>query len=913
MAQDDQRPDPDALLAATQAQEAEARRGKLKIFFGASPGVGKTFAMLLEARRLRAEGLDVVVGVLETHGRSETAALLEGLEVLPRKLVDYRGRTLEEFDLDAALKRRPPVLLVDELAHTNAAGSRHPKRWQDIEELLAAGIDVLTTVNVQHIESLNDIVGGITGIRVTETVPDHVFATANEVVLVDLTPDDLLARLKEGKVYLPDQAERAIQNFFRKGNLIALRELALRQTADRVDDQMRAFRRASTEERVWQTRETLLACIGPSDVDEKVVRTAARLAAKLDSDWHAVYAETPALQRLPEAQRGAILKTLRLAQELGAQTATLPAQDAVEGVLDYARRNNLGRIVVGRSTRARMRWPWRQSFSRRLGERAPDIDIVAVAREETRARRTPHPETDAPVEAKRQRAWGLAFAVLTCIAITGITTPLRNLIDLANIAMLFLLGVVFIAYRFGRGPAVLAALLSVASFDFFFVPPRLSFAVSDVEYVVTFVVMLTVALVIGSLTAGLRYQARVAHYREERARNLYEMAKSLSSSLVDEQVVEISDRFVESSFRAKAAVLLPDASDKLQAPLVCGAMPAYDLAVAQWCYDKNAPAGVGTDTLPANPQLYLPLRAPMRVRGVLVVEPSSARLLLIPEQRRLLDTFAALVAIALERIHFVSVAQDTLVKMESERLRNTLLAGLSHDLRTPLTALVGLAETLYLDLMGAQSDHADRAGALREQAVRTSKMVHNLLEMARLQSGDLKLRKDWQSVEEMAGSALQALDSTLGDRPLKLDLPAELPLVRCDAVLIERVLVNLIENAVKYTPPGTPIGLGAARTDRSIRVEVWDEGAGLPAGQERALFARFARGQKESSVPGVGLGLAICEAIVAAHGGSIWAENRTPHGARFVFTLPLDEQPAIEREAAPDGLGVDPSTPRATF
>jgi two-component system sensor histidine kinase KdpD len=475
---------------------------------------------------------------------------------------------------------------------------------------------------------------------------------------------------------------------------------------------------------------------------------------------------------------------------------------------------------------------------------------------------------------------------------------LRDLIDLANIAMLFLLGVVFIAYRFGRGPAVLAALLSVASFDFFFVPPRLSFAVSDVEYVLTFAVMLTVALVIGSLTAGLRYQARVAHYREERARNLYEMAKSLSSSLVDEQVVEISDRFVESSFRAKAAILLPDAADKLQAPLACGAMPAYDLAVAQWCYDRNAPAGVGTDTLPANPQLYLPLRAPMRVRGVLVVEPSRTRLLLIPEQRRLLDTFAALVAIALERIHFVSVAQDTLIKMESERLRNTLLAGLSHDLRTPLTALVGLAETLYLDLAAAQSQHADRAGVLREQALRTSRMVNNLLEMARLQSGDVKPHKDWQSIEEMAGGALQALDSALANRPVKLDLPADLPLVRCDAVLIERVLVNLIENAIKYTPEGTAIGVSAARADGSMRIEVWDEGPGLPAGQERALFARFARGQKESAVPGVGLGLAICEAIVAAHGGRIWAENRAPHGARFVFTLPLEEQPIIEREAA---------------
>jgi two-component system sensor histidine kinase KdpD len=896
-----ERPSPDELLARVQTAELEERRGKLKIFFGASPGVGKTYAMLLEARRLRAEGLDVVVGVVETHGRGETAALLQGLEVLPRKEVDYRGRKLQEFDLDTALKRAPAVLLVDELAHTNAPGCRHPKRWQDVDELLAAGIDVLTTVNVQHIESLNDIVGGITGIRVTETVPDHVFGKANEVVLVDLPPDDLLVRLKEGKVYLPEQAERAIQNFFRKGNLIALRELALRQTADRVDDQMRAFRRATTEAQVWQTRDTLLACIGPSDVDEKVVRTAARLAAKLDSDWHAVYAETPALQRLPEAQRSAILKTLRLAQELGAQTATLPAQDAVEAVLDYARRNNLGRIVVGRSTRARMRWPGRQSFSRRLGASAPDIDLIAVAREEERARRVPATEAEAErAEAiRRQRLRGYAYAVLTCIGITGLATPLRHHIDLANIVMLFLLGVVFVAQRFGRGPAVLAAVLSVASFDFFFVPPRLTFAVSDVQYLLTFAVMLIVGVVTGHLTAGLRYQARVAHSREERARSLYEMARSLSSALVEEQVVEISDKFLESSFRAKAAILLPDLSDKLQTPSLYGATPAYDLAVAQWCYDKNAPAGAGTDTLPANPQLYLPLRAPMRVRGVLVVEPSSARLLMIPEQRRLLDTFAALVAIALERIHFVSVAQETLIKMESERLRNTLLAALSHDLRTPLTALVGLAETLYLDLAAAQSGQADRAAVLREQALRTSRMVNNLLEMARLQSGEVKPRKDWQSIEEIVGSAVKSLHAALAGRPLTLDLPADLPLVKCDAGLIERVLVNLLENAVKYTPPGTAMGVTAALADGAMRIEVWDEGPGLPPGQERAVFARFARGQKESAVPGVGLGLAICEAIVEAHGGKIWAENRTPHGVRFVFTLPLDEQPVVEHEAGP--------------
>lgn len=893
MADTDQRPNPDALLERVQFDAQQAQRGKLKIFFGASPGVGKTYAMLSEARRLRAQGLDVVVGVAETHGRGETAVLLEGLELLPRKPVEHRGTSLQEFDLDAALKRRPAVLLVDELAHSNAPGCRHPKRWQDVEELLAAGIDVLSTVNVQHIESLNDIVGGITGIRVWETVPDRIIADADEIMLVDITPDDLLMRLREGKVYLPDQAERAIQNFFRKGNLIALRELALRQTADRVDDQMRALRRATTPGQVWQTGDTLLVCIGPNDADEKVVRTAARLAAKLDTTWHAVYVETPALQRLPEARRRGILKTLKLAQELGAVTATLAEQDAVEAVLAYARRNNLGRIVAGRSTHTRSRWFPRETFNRRLAAQAPDIDLITVARDEAQLRRAaagaPEPVRVESLRAERIRAY--AYALLTGIGIAVGATPLVEYLDLANIVMLFLAGVVFVAFRFGRAPAVFAAILNVAVFDFFFVPPRFTFAVGDVQYLLTFAVMLVVGLVTGHLTAGLRYQARVARYREERARSLSEMAKSLSSALVEQQVVEISDKFLEASFRAKAAILLPDLNDILHPPVTHGGTPAYDLAIAQWCYDKNEPAGSGTDTLPASPQLYLPLKAPMRVRGVLVVEPANPRLLMIPEQSRLLETFAALIAIALERIHFVSIAQETLIRMESERLRNSLLATLSHDLRTPLTALVGLAETLSLDLAAAESTHADKAGVIREQALRTSRLVNDLLEMAKLQAGEVTLRKDWQSLEEIVGSALKNLEPVMSDHPLKLELPADLPLIKCDAVLMERVLVNLLENAAKYTDAGTTIGIDAGTTDALVRVEVWDEGAGLPPGQERAIFEKFARGKKESAIPGTGLGLAICEAIVQAHGGRIWAENRAPRGARFVFTLPLDAQP----------------------
>jgi len=903
-AAEDQRPDPDRLLSRIQQDAATARRGKLKIFFGASPGVGKTYAMLAEAQRLRAQGLDVLIGVIETHGRSETTVLAEGLERVQPRQVMHHDRMRQEFDLDAALKRKPVVILVDELAHSNVPGGRHPKRWQDVMELLAAGIDVLTTVNVQHIESLNDIVGGITGIRVQETVPDHVFTAADDVVLVDLPPDDLLVRLREGKVYLPDQAERAIQNFFRKGNLIALRELALRLTADRVDDQMRAFRHSTTDEQVWQTRDTLLACIGPGDLDDKVVRAAARLAARLDTEWFAVYVETPTLQRLPEQRRRAILKTLKLAQDLGARTATLAAQDAAEAVLDYARRNNLGKMVIGRSVQRRPSWLAQPSFTRRLSALAPDIDLITVSREGKRRRWEPGGEITGaalPNGKRGERRLAYLYAALICTGIAAAATPMVHFLHQTNIVMLFLLGVVFIAFRFGRRPAVLAAVLSVVLFDFFFVSPRFTIGVSDIQYLLTFAVMLVVGIVTGHLTSGLRYQVRVARYREDRAQSLYEMSKSLSSALVEEQVVEISDKYVETSFRAKVAILLPDDAGRLRAPLAYGEMPVLDVAVAQWCLDKNMPAGAGTDTLPANAQLYLPLKAPMHVRGVLVVEPHNPRLLMIPEQRRLLDTFAVLVAIALERIHFVTVAQDTLVKMESERLRNSLLAALSHDLRTPLTALVGLAETLALELVAAESGQADQADAIREQALRTSRMVNNLLEMARLQSGEVKPRKDWQSVEEIVGGALKSLETALSSHPVTLGIPADLPLVSCDAVLIERVLVNLLENATKYAGIGTEIGVAARATEGQMLIEVWDAGPGLPAGQERAIFSRFARGEKESAIPGVGLGLSICEAIVEAHGGRIWAENRAEGGACFSFTLPLDRQPpAIEPAAERD-------------
>jgi two-component system sensor histidine kinase KdpD len=850
--------------------------------------------MLEAAQALRAEHVDVVVGVVETHGRAETAEQLAGLELLPLRSVAIKDRTLFEFDLDAALARRPAVLLVDELAHSNAAGSRHPKRWQDIEELRAAGISVITTVNVQHLESLNDVVGGITGIRVSETVPDHVFDDADEVELVDLPTDDLLQRLADGKVYLPAQAQQAVQNFFRKGNLLALRELALRRTADRIDDDVRSYRREHMgieSKRLWQTSDALLVCIGPAPGADKLVRAASRRANRSTAPWHAVYVETPPLQRLSDAQRSAVLKTLKLAESLGALTATLSGDDAALAATTYAREHGLGTVVCGRSRVAGVRrWFGRAGFAQRIARHAPQAELMLVALD-TPVRAASQSELQPPTPAGR---WiGHAWALGACAVVSLLATPLRAWFDLANIVMLFLLAVVLVAVRFGRGPALTAALLNVLAFDFFFVSPRFSFAVSDAQYLLTFGVMMVVGLVVGQLTASLRYQARVASDREDRSRRLYEIARELGKALTAEQVAEIGDRAVEAAFRAKACVLLLDTHDRLAlASAGVGSTPTLNQVLAQWAFDHASAAGAGTDTLPASAQLYVPLIAPMRTRGVLVIEPASARQLLIPEQRQLLDTYATLIAMAVERVHFVSVAQETLVAMESESLRNSLLAALSHDLRTPLTALAGTAETLAQSLAREGSAHAADAHTITEQAHRTTQLVNNLLDMARLQAGNVTLRLDWQSLEELAGSALRSIDSALAQHPVRIELPDDLPLLYADGVLIERVLANLFENAAKYTPPGTPITLRARVEGAWFVVDVSDTGPGLP-GDAEALFDKFKRGDKESSTPGVGLGLAICRAIVQAHGGTISAHAATPHGAVLRWTLPHKEMPAL--------------------
>jgi two-component system sensor histidine kinase KdpD len=904
----DTRPDPDALLAQLRSDAARAQRGKLRIYFGACAGVGKTWAMLSAAQREHAAGRDLLVGVAETHGRSETAALLAGLPVLPLREVDHRGRRLAEFDLDAALARRPAVLLVDELAHTNAPGSRHAKRWQDVQELLAAGIEVWSALNVQHLESLNGTVGAITGIRVHETVPDTVLDEADEVVLVDATPDELTARLAAGKVYLPrhgeNVAERAAQNFFRKGNLIALREIALRRTAEHVEDDVRGWRVEQSGPAVlqaWHTSGAILACVGPHEDAAQTVRTAARLAGQLNVRWHAAYVETPRLQRLASDARDRVLAVLKLAEQLGAATAVLTGADVAEQLAAQARRLNCATLVLGRPAppaRWRRAWPFGgMPLARAIAQRAPALDILEAGHADSARRlaRAPiggliaadaAPDDDPPVHWR-----GYAWAAATSVALTLICMPLANVLDIANIVMLFLPGVVGIAMRFGRGPSALTALLNVAAFDYFFVPPRLSLAVSDLQYLLTFVIMLGVGLLVGQLTVGLRFAAGVSTSRERRAHSLFELTRELSAALESTQVVALGAAAVQGHFGGHALVLATDAADQLLPPQ--DPPEGFDLQVADWAFRHGQPAGLGTATLAAQAWHYVPLQAPMRVRGVLALAPAQPRWLLIPEQAQQLQTLARQIAIALERVHYVEVAQQAVVEMESERLRNALLGAISHDVRTPLTALIALAESLQTLPPDA---HAEAARAIVAQAHELHALVNNLLDMARLESGlaggAVNLRRDWQSVEEVVGAGIRAARTALGGTAVQTALAPGLPLVEFDAVLIERVLVNLLENAARYGAP--PIVVGARAEPGMLLLSVRDHGPGLPAalaGREHTLFDKFTRGNAESATPGVGLGLAICRAVVNAHGGEIGARNAEGGGAEFTVRLPRREPP----------------------
>lgn len=891
------RPDPDERLRRVQAEELRRKRGRLTIFFGAAPGVGKTFAMLQEAGALHdVERRDVVAGVVETHGRFETTTLLVGLERLPRRKATYGATTLEEFDLDAALARKPSLLLLDELAHTNAPGSRHAKRWQDAEELLDAGIDVYATLNVQHVESLNDVVAQITGVVVRETVPDAVLDEADDIKLIDLPPDELLERLREGKVYLPAQAERALENFFQKGNLLALRELALRKTAERVDAEMQAWRRAHGIEKTWAATDRLLVCIGASPYSANLLRVGRRMAASLRARWYAVNVETPATLRLGPSDRARISKNLRLAEQLGAEVVTLTGERQAEEILRFARERNVTKIVVGKPRVLRLRDRFGTSFVDELLLGSGDIDVYATVGEPEKS----EPETDGKASSPRpsDRAGYVA-----AIAVVAVVTVLAFLIfghdHPADVVMTYLLGIVLVATRFGFRPSVLGSVLSVLAFDFVFSPPFFAFAIADIHHSVTFAVMLVVAVVIAKLTQRVRDQVAMARRSERRTALLYAMSRELSRTEGLSALTRMAARHVEQVFDAAVAVLRVDKGSEIHEDYVtegADVTVGEDDGVIRWVHGHRKQAGVGTGTLSGSRGFYVPLVASgagADALGVLGIYPDDRRRFEDPEQQRLADAFATLMATSIERARLAEETERVRVQIETEQLRSTLLSSVSHDLRTPLAVMRGAASTLVDDDQKLSNGaRKELASALLEETDRLERQVRNLLDMTRLESGAVRIKKEWQSVQEVIGAAWSRIEPLLVRRTVTVRVPAELA-AAFDGVLVEQALVNLLENASKYTPEGSPIDVTARKGDDEILIEVADRGAGIPPEERPRIFDKFHRGASERTKGGVGLGLTICRAIVAAHGGRIWVADRGGGGATFTFTLPIEGEPLV--------------------
>ena len=893
------RPNPDELLARVQAEETRERRGRLKVFFGYAAGVGKTFAMLEAAQREKAQGVEVVVGYVEPHGRAETEALLEGLEALPFRQVPYRGVTLREFDLDAALARHPQLLLVDELAHTNAEGLRHAKRWQDVEELLDAGIDVYTTLNVQHVESLNDVIAQITGVIVHETLPDAVLEQADEIELIDLTPEELIERLTAGKVYLAPQAERALQSFFQKSNLVALREMSLRQTADRLRRDVEEARHDKSATAPWATNERLMVCVGPSPTTARLLRTAKRMSMAFGCEWLAVAVASAHPKSASHAAREQIADHLRLAERLGAETHTLVGSNLADTVLEFARSRNVTKIVVGKTAQA---W-WRRLLAGgvvdQLLERSGEIDVYVIRGEveDAAAPRTHRADVSPPT----QIAWFEYLKTAAVVAVCGFFGWVIQSLQLAeaNIVMVFLLGVAFVAAMFGRGPAIAAAIVSVLVFDFCFVPPQFTFAVSDAQYLITFAVMLGIGLLISALTARIQQQLRLSQQQERRTAELFRLTRQLSELVGSEFLVRIAGSQVAELFSGEVVVFLRSEGDAIELRFgettSIAAVPV-NAVVAQWVTGHSQIAGAGTDTLPNATALFVPLVGSQQTVGAIGVKPTDPERFFDPEQRRLLETCASLIALAIERDQSVLEAQQAQVQVQTEQLRNSLLSSVSHDLRTPLAAIYGSAASL-LDCGDGLSESSRREllQSVAEESQRLSRLVDNLLEMTRLESGALALNRQWQVLEEIVGSALSRVRGMLGDRSVQTQIASDFPLVKLDGVLFEQVLINLLENAVRYTPAGSRIEISATASRRQVEIHVADNGPGLPVGQEARVFEKFFRGNSAApdSRRGVGLGLAICRGIVQAHGGNIRAQNRPQGGAEFVITLPLDEPPPI--------------------
>jgi two-component system sensor histidine kinase KdpD len=893
----DKRPSPEALLA----EASKEGRGRLKIFLGAAPGVGKTYQMLQQGRRRRLDGTDVVIAVVETHGRVETELLTKGMDVIPRKRQAYKGHVLAEMDLDAVLQRRPKLALVDELAHTNAPGSRHPKRYLDVEELLEAGIDVYSTLNVQHIESLNDVVAKITHIQVRETVPDSILDRADEVELVDITPEDLIQRLKEGKVYIPEQAERAIANYFKPGNLTALRELSLRRTAQRVDEQMIGYMRAHAIAGPWEASERVLVCLDEHPGSTALIRHARRLADRLHASWTAIFVETPRVLRLNEAARDRLAETLRRAERLGGQAVTVPAQSAAEAILDYAHTHNFTHIIIAKSRRSRLSELFHRSVTHALIRRAKGVSIHVVPLEWL-PRAVSEDEGIAPPR-KESSPGGYAIALLWVAGALGVALALRHVLDVSSLPLVFLTAVLVSTIAYGLGPGLVACVTSVLAYNFFFLAPLYTFNIADPENIVTLFFFGVVAVIASNLTARVRSQALFARNRARMTEDLYSFSRKLAGVITLDDLLWATSFHIATMLKVRVMLLLPE-GDTIA--VRAGYPPEdtldeADLAAAKWAFEHGRPAGRGADTLPGAKRLFLPLRTGRGTVGIAGLDNDREGPLLTPDQKRLFDSLADQAALAIERINLAQDVDEARIAAETERLRSALLTSISHDLRTPLASILGSATTLKTLGPGlGEPGQQELIRTIQEEAERLNRFISDLLDMTKLESGTITPLSEAVDVSDVVGSALRRAAKLLAQHRVSVDVPPDLPMAKADPVLLEQVLFNLLDNAAKYTRPNTEIRIQAHAGGQGLRLEVVDEGDGiLPADLER-IFDKFYRvADADRRRAGTGLGLAICRGFVEAMGGTISAANRSARkGAVFAVTLPVYPQVAQVAEAA---------------
>ncbi|HVC62745.1 MAG TPA: sensor histidine kinase KdpD [Acetobacteraceae bacterium] len=880
----DGRPSPEALLAEARQES----RGRLKIFLGAAPGVGKTYEMLSAAQARARDGTDVVAGVVETHGRKETQALLAGLEIIPRRRIDYRNRKLEEMDLDALLARHPRLALIDELAHTNVPGSRHPKRYMDVEELLAAGIDVYATLNIQHVESLNDVVARITRIRVRETVPDSVIDRADDIELIDLTPEDLLQRLREGKVYVPHQAERAIRHYFAPGNLTALRELALRRTAQRVDEQMVRYMQAHAIEGPWAAGERVLVCVSGDPDGAAVVRHARRIADQLKAPWTALHVETSRNLRMAEADRNHVAEALRLAQRLGGEAVTLPGQDVAETIAAYARANNVTQIVVVQAPRSRWRDILFGTVAQRLIRKAGGAIVHVVSQpREAEAREAPHTSAEPPPFELQPQAWLGSLACVAGAAVLGLLS--RQAIGIGSISLLFLTAVLVSAVLFGLWPALLACVVSTLAYNFLFLPPLYTFTIADPENVVALFFFVVAAVIVSNLTARVRDQAIVARARARTTEELYLFSRKLAVATNLDDLLWATVHQIALMLKVRVVLLLPE-EERI---VVRAGFPPEDrldeadLAAARWCWEKNHPAGRGADTLPGAKRLFLPMQTGRGAVGVIGIDRDEPGPMLTPDQQHLLDALADQAALAIERVNLVEAVDRARLAVETDRLRSALLTSISHDLRTPLASILGSATSLSGALDAATRDALARN--IQDEAERLNRFIGNLLDMTRLESGPLPTRTSLTELSDVVSSALQRAAKVLAGHAVQMRLESSLPLLELDDVLLEQALFNLLDNAAKYAPAGSHITVSAWREGSQVKLQVLDEGHGIPPADLERIFDKFYRaGGPDHRRAGTGLGLSICRGFIEAMGGTIAAANRTDRsGAVFTIALPV--------------------------